>query len=529
MSFRPLVASQSPEAVARDENRGDWSTAGPLLAAAILVLGFLLRLRLAGSSYLNADEALIYFISAQGSLAATYKAGLISAHPPLFYLVLHYWRLLGNSELMLRLPSVLAGTGFCWLGFKWLGRVADEATALCGLIFFCFTPTLVSLGAEVRQYSLLLLFVAAGLYFLERGLQENSALFMALFSLTLWLAILTQYSAWLFCPAVGIYALSRLGQRRSLTPLAAVWASGQFMALGVFGFLWKTQLWWLVKVAQVDRIFAGERNQLRQLPRETFRLFHYLFSQPVAGAVVLLLFTVGTIRLFQRRRQNTGAQPSSSQLAWLLLMPFIFSAGAAAAHLYPFDGTRHSIVLATFVIAGASLGLTGFGRPRAWSKPGFAVVLLIGGYAFSAPLGPYIKPSNQSRQWAVRAVNYLRQAAPPGSVFLVDDQSSYLFRYYFCRDQAMTFSEVPAQFQSYTCGQYRLAGTSQWMLSADSVRADLLRTARIYGLNSGETVWLFQAGWNVNKEPALQAKLRDWGCREPHHFGENMLACRLKL
>src|SRR5579872_2728373 len=114
---------------------------------------------------------------------------------------------------MLRLPSVLAGAGFCWLGFKWLGRIADQTAALVGLIFFCFTPALVALGAELRQYSLLLFFFAACLYLLETAIQENSAACILLFSLSLWLAILTQYSAWIFCLVVGIYALLRFARK----------------------------------------------------------------------------------------------------------------------------------------------------------------------------------------------------------------------------------------------------------------------------------------------------------------------------
>ncbi len=504
-------------------------TAYPLvLPVAILFLGFLMRTYLAWSIYLNADEVQIYFISAQKSLAATYKAGFLSAHPPLLYCLLHYWRWLGNGELALRLPSVLAGTGFCGLAYKWLGRIADETTALVGLIFFCFTPALVSLGAEVRHYSLLLFFIAACLYLLECALQENSALPMLLFSVSLWLAILTDYSAWVFSLTAGIYALMRFWRHPLAKRVIAVWASGQVIALAIYGVLAKTQLRWLLRVAEVNRIFQGEENQLRSLPRETFRLFHYLFSQPVAGGVVLLLFMLGIVHLFHGPRADGSTKPSNYHLACLLLMPFIFCWGAALAHRYLFEGSRHSIVLAVFVIAGASLGVAGYGRPGSWIKPLLVAGLLAACYAFAAPLGPYIKPDNQNRQRMALAVNSVRQAASPGTIFLVDDQSSYLFRYYFCRTEGMSVIEVPAQSHLYTCGEYRLARSSQWMFTAGQMGADLQRTVRTYGLGPGETVWFFQAGWNVNKEPALQAKLRDFGCAAPLRFGDNILTCPLK-
>ena len=125
-----------------------------------------------------------------------------------------------------------------------------------------------------------------------------------------------------------------------------------------------------------------------------------------------------------------------------------------------------------------------------------------------------------------KAVAYARQA-PAGTVFLVDDQSTYIFRYYFCRAQVAPFSQVPWKFRDYACGAYRVAGSREWMFTPQQLGPDLQRAARVYGLGPGQSAWLFQAGWNVNKEPELRAKLRDYGCLESHGYGENVLVCRL--
>lgn len=493
----------------------------------ILVLGFLVRFHPARSLFLNADEALIYFLSAQSTPAATYKAGLLTAHPPLFYFLLYYWRLLGNSELMLRLPSVLAGTVCCWLAYKWLDKIADRTTALAGLMFFCFAPALVGLSAEVRQYALLLFFFAACLYLLETALREESEGRMALFSLSLWLAILTQYSAWLFCVTVGIYALLRFARRRPPARLALTWAGGQAVGVALYGVLYKIQLPWLIKVAQADKVFQGSQSSPFAIARQTFRLFHYLFSQPVAGALVLLLYAAGVAALWRQPESGDRSRPPGRQLAVLLLLPFLLSWGAALAHLYPYDGSRHSIVLAVFVVAGASLGLTRYGRPGSWKKPLFVAALLIACSVFMAPLGPYMKPRNQKRTWMSAAVTYAEHAAPPGTVFLVDVQSTYVFRYYFCRGQVAPFSRAPFQFRDYACGTYKVAGSRQWMFTPDLLGEEVRRAAQVYGVRRGEAMWLFQAGWNVNKEPELRARLQDFGCRQPRAFGENILLCRL--
>ena len=497
--------------------------------ASMVFLGFLVRLYLAYFSFLNSDEAQIYFLSAQPSLALTYKAGSLSAHPPLFYFLLHSWCLVGNSELLLRVPSAIAGMLFCWIAFRWVQRVADGETALLALFFFCFTPALVLLGAEVRQYSLLLLWVAACLYFLEVAIQDNSALAMSVFSVSLWLAILTQYSAWIFCFSVGIYALVRFYYRRPSTRVIAVWIAGQGIGIALYVVLGFTQLPWLRKVARVDGIFQTRYSPVAFLARETFRLFHYLFGQPIVGGATLLFFIVGVIGLFRDTRADGGFKISQRQLASLLLLPWITIWTAGAFCFYPFEGTRHSIVLAIFVIAGASIGLAQI-RVLSWrNKLLFVAALLIGSYVFSVPLGPHISRRNQDRRLMLDAVDYVRRSAPRNSVFLVDDQSSYLFRYYFCRNQPVQFSAVPGEFRDFSCGDYRVAGSRQWMLTPEKLASELERGRRVYGLHSHDPVWIFQAGWNVNREPQLRAKLDDFHCSVPASFGANILLCRVNV
>src|SRR5437016_7736577 len=168
------------------------SDSGALLLF-LLAGGLAARLLLAHLTFLNPDEVLHYLLSAEPSFDMAYKASLTTAHPPLLIVLLHYWRLLGNSEFVLRLPSVLAGTAFCWITFLWLQRVTDRTTALIGLALLSFSPSLISLSAENRQYSLLMFFCATSLYLLDRAIGENVGM-MLLSSLPLYLALLTHYS-----------------------------------------------------------------------------------------------------------------------------------------------------------------------------------------------------------------------------------------------------------------------------------------------------------------------------------------------
>jgi len=84
------------------------------IALAVTTAGFVARIVAANRSYFNPDEVLHYFMINEPSLLLAYKASLTNAHPPLLYLLLYLCHFAGHSDLALRLPSVLAGTAFCW-------------------------------------------------------------------------------------------------------------------------------------------------------------------------------------------------------------------------------------------------------------------------------------------------------------------------------------------------------------------------------------------------------------------------------
>src|SRR5580704_2524298 len=105
-------ASPAPGCVQADGRGWSWlrrldsefSESSELIALALLALGFCWRLWLAHATFFNSDEAWHFAVANQDSLLAAYQASLTLAHPPLLVLILYWWRHLGTSEVMLRLP-----------------------------------------------------------------------------------------------------------------------------------------------------------------------------------------------------------------------------------------------------------------------------------------------------------------------------------------------------------------------------------------------------------------------------------------
>ncbi len=505
----------------------------------LLAGGLVVRLVLAQFTFLNPDEVLHYLLSAEPSLALAYKASLTTAHPPLLIVFLHYWRWLGHSEFVLRLPSVLAGTAFCWIVFLWLRRATDRTTALIGLALLSFSPSLISLSAENRQYSLLMFFCGLSLCFLERAIEENSPGMMLLTSLSLYLALLTHYSSFIFALMLGIYALVRVRRSKAQARVVVAWIVGQLGALGLCAFLYVGHISGLKSRGLPGEIadtwlrasifHSGQDHVATFCVRNTVRLFRYFFSHGTVGVVGLVLFVLGIVSLLRNRISPQDLRyPTSRQMALLLGLPFLITFSAALAGLYPYGGTRHDALLAGFAMAGVSIGLIRLKVSKKWLTPTAVTGALLICNLFPSPTPPFILPKNQNRKLMNEATKFLRGSAPQGSVFFTDYQGALVLSYYLCPGRLVPFLQPQQSFLKSDCGAYQVVtftGTI-WSFDAALFPNTLREMQQTYGL-SDAMVWLFQAGWINENEDKWVAELKQCGCHEPRNFGPNILICQM--
>ncbi len=507
------------------------------VAALFLLLGagFLLRLRLAWITFLNPDEALHYYLAQQPSLKLAYQASLTTAHPPLMIIFLHYWAALGRSELFLRLPFVVAGTLFCWVMFLWVGKVANHCAAWFALALFAFSPPLISLSAEIRQYAFLLVFCACCLYFLERAVNQSLAKEMALSAVFLWLALLTHYSAVIFAIAIGFYALISFLRRRVPSSVAAVWLAGQVIALAICAVLFKSQISKLRQLGVPSEIAAtwlrgsifhpGEDHLLTFVWSKSLRLFRYFFSNGTIGLFGWLLFLLALVLLFSKwRKANSKDGRGARELAGLLLLPFVITLCVAIAGIYPYGGTRHDVLLAMFALPAIAIGLdyTPINlRLSNWLKAALLGCALLVGNFFPSPTGPYIRPRNQRRELMREALNSL----PPNSIIFTDDQGSMVLNYYLCGESmALPFASQQQSFLRLRCGNHDVLVASGTQAGFDRARFPALLANTWQELKSSYLLYLFQSGWIDDKEEEWRTELRRSG-GVPTNFGANILIC----
>jgi hypothetical protein len=531
------VRSQSQLAIWNSVNRGR-GIDSRLLLGLVLLTAFAARLHDAAAYFLNPDEAMHFLEASQASLGLAYQAALTNAHPPLFILLLYFWRGVGHSELILRLPSVLAGTACCWLTYLWLKLVTERKAAFFGLLLMAFSPALIRLSAEVRQYGLLLFFIVACLYLAELAVRENSVWLIVLFSFSLYGALLVHYSGLLFAFVMGIYMPVRLYPFKQRL-LAASWAVGQIGGIAIGGYFVVTHLSRLRQASMLGAGYdafvqkfvfhTGAQNAFAFAGAKTLQVFTYFFSHGFIGSLGLLALLYGLLLSFRKKTADAQSGPGSRGLALLIVFAFVVNCVPSLLGKYPYGATRHSAFLFPFAAAGISIGLSSLANCKLWTTTAGIVIALAVCNFFPAP-PPAIRPRDQSRLLMKEAVNIFRQSAPPGSIVIADYQSALLFGYYVCgHGVVQTFMPMQPLFRA-ECGSYTVITPSanEFRFNGDDIQNELMRISTEYKLGP-TNVWLFSAGWITDSTPELEKGLAKFGCAAPRKYGQNIFWCAITI
>jgi uncharacterized membrane protein len=526
------------------ENNNQWvQTYFRLAAVFITLLGFLVRLWTASGSFLNPDEALHFRLANQHSLALAYKASLIASHPPLLTLLLYFWRALGTSELWLRLPSVVAGTAFCWIFCQWLSKAAGKTAGFIGLLFVAFLPPIILLGVEIRQYALLLAFLAGALYLLDEAFLTKSPRRMVAFSFCLYLALMSHYSAFLLAAALGIYALFRILTERPPASLMVAWSVGQLGALALAIVLYKTHIsklglgnsrpvlqgWmseFFLRRSYFDR---AHDNPVLFLAGHTFGVFQYFFGQLAVGDVMGLLFVLG-VTLLVRGKSPLQERSSSRRLGLFLILPFAVAGIASLAHVYPYGGTRHIAFLIIPGVAGVSVAIGHLAGK--WGRGlAIAALVLIACIAFGKPRPPRMSRADQSRTNMAAAIEFVNRNIGPSDLIFVDYQTDLILGHYLCQQRPISPEAAPATFEQFSCASHRVVSTDykEWSFWADNFPNAWQRVVQAYSLKPGDTVWIFQAGWGVDLPQDLQRHFAEFHDLRFESFGNNIKVFKMTV
>lgn len=474
-----------------------------IVAIVLAVLGFLTRLQDAAGKWLNGDEALHFLIANQPSLSVVYRDSLTNAHPPLVYFILHFWMRLGDSEVSLRLLSVLAGAATVWVVFRWLARFSP-AWGLSAALLFALLPSLAALDAEVRGYALLMLLMAGALLAFEKAMAKGLPTAMFASALLLYGAILTHYSALFFAVAIGAIGLLRVSVTRLGRRFTVTWGATQVGAAALCLFLFLTHVS-RIRGGGMDReahtgwlrayfFDSTNDNLVRFVVDRTGGVFAYIFASKIGAVGGLLLVCAGVILLLAGRMHSSGEAASERYLGLTVLLTFALTAGGAVAGLFPYGNTRHVAFLALFVLPAACLPIVWATRRRLWASLLVAALAAVAFRCLARPPEPWISSGNQRRELMVAAIDALRHEIPKGAPVLVDYQTSMLLGYYLRDGGVGPFPSLSVQPADVPLNGVRMLVWATWNFDPVSFESALRRLASTGTVRPGQRVWVVDAG-----------------------------------
>lgn len=342
-------------------------------------------------------------------------------HPPLYFLLLHFWiQVAGQSEFALRFPSVIGMTLALPLLFALARALLSKEAGLWAALLAAFSPFYLWYAQEARMYAWVVVLSLASVTMLLRLLKNAPRRRDYLIYATVTMALLyTHYSGFLLLAFEGmVYGIHRLRKQ----PRQAL------VILGLLGVALIPLLPYAWRTLQLRGLFGFAYRPLHLILAEGWSSFSLGLEEPVIRplwqtAPFLVLFGIGVLMLSAPRRRQAWA----ICLGYLLL-PVLLLYGLS--FLKPnYMNPRHLIVSSPAWELVMAQGLATL-RRRVW--PGLvvflgAVLLLRGGADYDV-----FTAHNMWKDDIRGAAEYIEARARPGDAIVLHHPVIGLtFDYYY--------------------------------------------------------------------------------------------------
>lgn len=335
----------------------------------IILIGGLLRLYAIGDASLWGDEILSLNAADRiNSIKSFLSADSENAHPPLYFLILKFWKYFGNSETYLRILSSFFGLITVYISYLVAIKVFSKKTAYISSILITISPFLIRFDREVRMYSLFVLLTMLTIYFFLQSLDSNRKKNWLLFSFFGILNLYTHYHSIivLFCCFIFFLISKKYNNYKLLI--------GSYLIMAFFYSLWLPSF--------ADHFFAYSAiggNEPSRFPsiygfwiKPAYLIYSYTFGQSIlpwqwgitipSVLLVTYLLIISSIKIINKKKQIYF-------LVSFFLLPIIL--GLILSDLMP----RYMIFIYPFYIFLLSNGFDYIGGSL--KKLAFIIILLI--------------------------------------------------------------------------------------------------------------------------------------------------------
>lgn len=293
-----------------------------VLALAIVALGFGLRLFHLDAQSFWYDEACSAAI-AKGTFAQIVSNLFLDVHPPLYYLVLHSWQAISDSDFALRLLSAMWGSAAIGSMYA-LGKTAfDPRVGLGAATITCLSPYTLYYSQEARMYSLLLLLSSMMLLSYQRMLHTRSRRWWLAYTACVVSSLYVQYVSALLL--LGLHLHFFIAKRRdrdswvllvSSDALALLALALQLAILLGQAHLVVAHLWTAPPTPDLARLLSAPYAL-------TLSQFVSQRAVPLSFALVLVVFIVTHLQLARRLTRHGDPGGRLSLLLCTLWTPLL--------------------------------------------------------------------------------------------------------------------------------------------------------------------------------------------------------------
>src|SRR5215212_201796 len=333
---------------------------------AVLLVALFLRAYQLDTESLWLDEA--YAVDmADNSFIQILRMSLSDGNPPLYYLLLHYWQwLFGDSELSVRMPSVLFGVFSVALIYKVGALLFGRVTGLIGALIMTLSAYQVHYAQEARTYSMMVFLALSSSYLFLRLFGGKNYWILAGYVLSSAALMYSHYHGIfiVFAQALFVLGFYSLNRHNNETPTRRPWANAPTfrtwaLAAGAIGIVYIPGFFYLA----YPLVHSEHRSHLHS-PGLNDLLWSFLqyagapnFPSPLLLAMLTLFAVIAVGVLAKKGGQRTTL---SLLLLWLFVpiaLPFLLS------HVVtPFYAQRYPIAALPAFYLLVAVGMQGVGR-----------------------------------------------------------------------------------------------------------------------------------------------------------------------
>jgi len=132
----------------------------------VVIIGSVLRIYNLSEKSLWVDEF--------GSIRDSENIPWWSGHPPLYFIILHFFRYMGTNEFVLRLPSVIFGVSTILLSYMIGKLLFGTKEGLVSAFLLSISTMHIYYSQEARMYSLLAFLSLSSLFFFYKSIREKN-------------------------------------------------------------------------------------------------------------------------------------------------------------------------------------------------------------------------------------------------------------------------------------------------------------------------------------------------------------------